>query len=111
MEWSYLEGRDSYWLRQALQEIRTADCWVKGMLAELRQLQVAGGEGSWRIAHPFGPGHLVLRNGETTYVARCGMVIVEIRSQTVCTQEIPVTFKGEEMYVKPFSLVLQSTAT
>jgi hypothetical protein len=60
LEWSYLEGRDSYWLRRVLQEVRTASCWVKGMLAELRQLQVAGGEDSWDIAHRFGQGHLVL---------------------------------------------------
>ena len=29
----------------------------------------------------------------------------------MCTQEIPVTFRGEEMHVDPFSLVLQHTAT
>jgi hypothetical protein len=55
--------------------------------------------------------HFLHKDRYSLYVARCGMVIAEIRSQTVCTQEIPVTFKGEEMYVEPFSLVLQSTAT
>jgi hypothetical protein len=33
------------------------------------------------------------------------------QDQTICTQEIPVTFRGEEMYVEPFSLVLQHYAT
>jgi hypothetical protein len=111
LEWSYLEGRDGYRLHWVLQEIKTAGCWLKGTLTELRQLQVAVGEGSRGIAHRFGPGHLVLRNGEVAYVARCGMVLVEIRNQTICTQEIPVTFRGEKMYVEPFSLVLQETAT
>ncbi len=63
------------------------------------------------IAHQFSQGHLVLKSGETANVARCGMIIVEVRNQTVCTQEIPVTFKGEEAYVEPLSLVLQSSAT
>jgi hypothetical protein len=39
------------------------------------------------------------------------MVVVELRNQTICTQEIPVTFRGEEAYVEPFSLVLQPSAT
>jgi hypothetical protein len=111
LEWSYLEGWDDYLLHRTLQEIRTAGCWVTGTLTELRQLQMAGGEGYLGIANRFGPGHLVLRNGETAYVARCGMVVVEVRNQTICTQEIPMTFRGEKRYVEPFTLVLQSTAT
>jgi hypothetical protein len=38
------------------------------------------------------------------------MVVVELRNQTMCTQEIPVTYRGKEMYVDPFSLVLQHSA-
>ncbi len=53
----------------------------------------------------------MLRGGEVAYVARCGMVVVELRNKNGCTQEIPVTFRGEEMYVDPFSLVLQRSAT
>ncbi len=101
LEWSYLEGRDSYRLHPNLQEVMTAGCWMKGTLAELRQLQAAGGEGSWGIAHRFRQGHLVFRSGETAYVARCGMVIVEVRNQTVCTQEIPVTFKEKRCMLSP----------
>ncbi len=44
-------------------------------------------------------------------MARCGMVVVELRNLTVCTQEIPVMYRGKEMYVDPFSLVLQRSAT
>jgi hypothetical protein len=44
-------------------------------------------------------------------VARCEMVVVELRNQTTCTQEIPVTYRGKEMYMDPFSLVLQHSAT
>jgi hypothetical protein len=40
-----------------------------------------------------------------------GMVVVEVRVQTVCTKEIPVVLKGKEMYVDPFTLVLQSAPT
>jgi hypothetical protein len=63
------------------------------------------------MAHLFGLGHLVLRSGGVAYVARCGMVVVELRNQTTCTQEIPVTYQGKEMYVDPFSLVIQHSAT
>jgi hypothetical protein len=46
LDWSYLEGRDSYRLRRDIQEAVTAGCWIEGTLAELRQLQMAGKEGT-----------------------------------------------------------------
>ncbi len=111
LEWSYLEGRDGYKLRRDIQETMTTGCWMEGALADLRLLHVAGQEGTGSIARRFGRGHLMLRSGGVAYVARCGMVVVELRNQTVCKQEIPVTFRGEEMYVDPFSLVLPCSAT
>ncbi len=44
-------------------------------------------------------------------MARCGMVVVELRNHTTCTQEIPVTYRGENAYVEPLSLVVQRSAT
>jgi hypothetical protein len=82
---------------------------MKGTLAELRLHQVAGGESFLGIVIRFGPGHVISRSGETAYVARCGMVVVEVRNQTICTQEMPVMFRGEQMYVEPLTLVLQPT--
>jgi hypothetical protein len=108
LEWSYLEGRDSYRSHRALQEVITAGCWMKGTLAELRQLQEGKAPG---VLHIASGKELVLRSGETAYVARCGIVVVEVRNQTVCTQEIPLTFRGEEVYVEHLSLALQSSAT
>ncbi len=39
------------------------------------------------------------------------MVVVELRNNTVCPQEIPVIHQGEEMYVDPLSLVNRRSAT
>jgi hypothetical protein len=111
LEWSYLRGRDDYKLRRDMQDAMATGCWMKGTLMELRQLQAAGWEGPGGVARHFGLGHLALRSGGVTYVALCGMVVVELRNQTTCTQEIPVTYQGKEMYVNPFSLVLQHSAT
>ncbi len=63
------------------------------------------------MAAHFGVGHLAVRSGGVVYVARCGMVVVELRNHTVCTQEIPVVHRGEEMYVDPLSLVVRQSAT
>jgi hypothetical protein len=63
------------------------------------------------VASHFGVGHLVVRSGGVVYVARCGMVVVELRNHTTCTQEIPVTHQGRNMYVEPLSLVIQESAT
>jgi hypothetical protein len=44
-------------------------------------------------------------------VARCRMVMVELRNHTTCSQEIPVTYQGRDAYVEPLSLVVQRSAT
>jgi hypothetical protein len=78
---------------------------------ELRQSQAAGQEGPGGLASHFGVGHLVVRSGGVIYVTRCGMVVVELRNHTTCTQEIPVTYRGRDAYVEPLSLVIQRSAT
>jgi hypothetical protein len=111
LEWSYLIGRDDYMLRRDIQGATTKGCWMKGILTELRQSQAAGQEGPVGVARLFGIGHLVLRNGGAAYVARCRMVVVELRNHTMCTQEIPVTYQGKDAYVEPLSLVVQRSVT
>jgi hypothetical protein len=78
---------------------------------ELRQSQAAGIEEPRGVAAHFGVGHLAVRSGGVVYVARCGMIVVELRNHTACTQEIPVVHQGKEMYVDPLSLVIQRSAT
>jgi hypothetical protein len=111
LEWSYQRGRSSYMIPRELREAVTEGCWIQGTLMELRQSQAAGTGGSRSVAAHFGVGHLAVRSGGVVYVARCGMVVVELRNHTVCTQEIPVIHRGEEMYVYPLSLVIRRSAT
>jgi hypothetical protein len=111
LEWSYLRGRDDHMLRRDIQDATAKGCWMKGTLTELRLSQAAGREGLGSVARSFGVGHLVVRSGGTAYVARCRMVVVELRNHTTCTQEIPVTYQGKDAYVEPLSLVVQRSAT
>ena len=78
---------------------------------ELRQSQAAGTEESRSVAAHFGVGPIAVKSGGVVYVARCGMVVVELRNHTACTQEIPVVHQGKEVYVDPLSLVIQRSAT
>ncbi len=98
-------------IRRELREAIAEGCWMQGTLMELKQSQVAGTGGPRSVAAHFGVGHLAVRSGGVVYVARCGMVVVELRNHTVCTQEIPVVHRGEEMYVDPLSLVIRRSAT
>jgi hypothetical protein len=111
LEWSYQRGRDDYMLRQKILDTVAGGCWIKGTLMELRQSQAAGTEGPRGVASHFGVGHLVVRSGGVVYVSRCGMVMVELRNHTTCTQEIPVTYRGRDVYVEPLSLVIRRSAT
>jgi hypothetical protein len=111
LEWSYLRGRDDYMLRRDIQDATAKGCWMKRTLMELRQSQAAGREGPGGVASHFGVGHLVVRSGGAVYVARCRMVVVELRNHTTCTLEIPVTYQGRNAYVEPMSLVVQRSAT
>jgi hypothetical protein len=63
------------------------------------------------MARHLGVGLLALRSGGAVYAALCRMVVVELRNHTTCTQEIPVTYQGKEVYVEPLSLVVQRSAT
>jgi hypothetical protein len=89
LEWIYQRGRDDYMLRRNIRDTTAEGCWIKGTLMELRQSQAAGMEGPGGLASYFGVGHLVVRSGGVVYVTRCGMVVVELRNHTTCTQEIP----------------------
>jgi hypothetical protein len=109
LEWSYLRGRDDYILRRKIRDTTAEGCWMKGTLMELRQSQAVGSPGG--LSSYFGVGHLVVRSGGVVYVTRCGMVVVELRNHTTCTQEIPVTYRGRDAYVEPLSLVIQRSAT
>jgi hypothetical protein len=111
LEWGYQRGRDEYMLRRKIRDAVAEGCWMKGALMELRQSQAAGMGEPRGMANHFGVGHLVVRSGGVVYVARCGMVVVELRNHTTCTQEIPVTHRGKDMYVEPLSLVIQRSAT
>jgi hypothetical protein len=98
-------------LRRKIRDAVTEGCWMEGTIMELRQSQAAGMEEPRGVASHFGVGHLVVRSGGVVYVARCGMVVVELRNHTTCTQEIPVTHQGRDVYVEPLSLVIQKSAT
>jgi hypothetical protein len=111
LEWSYQRGRENYMLRRKIWDTVTEGCWMQGTLMELRQSQAAGTEDPTGVAAHFGIGHLAVRSGGVIYVARCGMVVVELRNHTTCTQEIPVTHQGREVYVEPLSLVIRQSAT
>jgi len=111
LEWSYQRGRDNYMIHRELRDTVAEGCWTRGTLMELRQSQAAGAEESRSVAAHFGVGHIAVRSGGVVYVARCGMVVVELRNHTTCTQEIPVIHQGKEMYVDPLSLVIRRSAT
>jgi hypothetical protein len=111
LEWSYQRGRDSYMIRRKIRDTVAEGCWARGTLMELRQSQAAGTEEPRGVAAHFGVGHIAVRSGGVVYVAQCGMVVVELRNHTACTQEIPVVHQGKEVYVDPLSLVIQRSAT
>jgi hypothetical protein len=111
LEWSYQRGRSGYMIRRGLREAVSSGCWTRGTLMELRQSQAAGTREVRSAAAHFGVGHLAVRRGGVVYIARCGMVVVELRNHTDCTQEIPVLHRGKEMYVDPLSLVIRRSAT
>ncbi len=84
LEWSYLRGRDDYMIRRNIRDATAKGCWMKGTLMELRQSQAAGKEAPGGIASYLGVGHPVVRSGGVVYVARCGMVVVELRARDTC---------------------------
>ncbi len=116
LEWGYLLGRSDTLLSRILQNPSRSCDWE--MLDEGSCSRAPASPRSWRRESLqdqssvwTGRGYLALRSEAVVYVARCKEASVEFRNDTQCTHEIPMLFKGKEVFADPFTLVLQSMAT
>jgi hypothetical protein len=51
-------------------------------------------------------GYLTIESGEVLYVKKCEPVTVTFRSTNKCYQDIPVTYKNQNYFVRPFTKTL-----
>ena len=106
--WGAQRGRS---MMKRISELRRREegrCWTPGLLGAARYHSAAGQEGARGIQSALGEGHLVVRSGAALYVAECQTVEVRHRKSEVCTQEIPIYYRGREAFVDPFSKIIQT---
>ena len=107
-EMSFLHIKAQLSQREKLKQIKAAICENRREIAASRLEAVAGSENQYSLITIFGRGHMTTRAGCTVYVTKCNPVSVTPRQHANCTQDIPVTYNGTELFVDPVSLVLKT---
>ncbi|ANC97698.1 G [Lonestar tick chuvirus 1] len=80
------------------------------MLRQLTTLAIiAPEEFAWLYSGK--PGVTALTRGELVYLMECEMVVVGLRKPSKCYQELPVTYNGTDVFLKPRSRILVNFGT
>jgi len=105
-EFSFLHVKKSLGHQEVVRQIKLAVCENKREITMARLESIAGADNQYSLISMFGRGHLSTRAGATVYVTKCPEVDVTPRLAINCSQEIPVVYNGQNMFVDPISLVL-----
>jgi hypothetical protein len=108
---SFMQVRASMSMKEKLRQVRGAICENRRDIARTRLEAVAGADNPYSLISTFGRGHLAIKAGGAVYVTKCSPVEVVPRAYGNCTEEIPVTFNGTDMFVDPISYVLKSAGS
>ena len=109
-EVSFLQVKATMSLQERIRQVKAEICENRRQIAHVRLESLAGAENPYSLMQVFGRGHQVTKNGATVYVTKCQPVEVVPRQHTECTNEVPVTFNGTEVFVDPISLVIKTAA-
>jgi hypothetical protein len=107
-EMSFLQVKASISMKEKLRQVRSAICVNQREIAHTRLEAIAGSDNPYSLITIFGRGHLAIKAGRAVYVMRCAPVEVVLRSHKNCTEEIPATLNGKEVFVDTISYVIKS---
>ncbi len=104
---SFMQVRASMSMKEKLRQVRGAICVNRREIVHIRLEAIAGADNPYSLITIFGRGHLAIKAGG----ARCSPVEVVLRSHGNCTEEIPVTVNGTDVFVDPISYVIKSAGS
>ncbi len=109
-EVSFLQVKATMSLKERIRQVKAEICDNRRQIAHVRLESLAGAENPYSLMQVFGRGHQITRNGATVYITKCQAAEVVPRQHTECTNEIPVTFNDNKVFVDPISLVIKTAA-
>jgi hypothetical protein len=98
-------------MKEKLRQVRGAICENRRDIARTRLEAIAGADNPYSLISIFGRGHLAIKAGGAVYVTRCSPVQVIPRTQSNCTEEIPVSVNCTDAFVDPISYVIKSAGS
>jgi hypothetical protein len=98
-------------MKEKLRQVRGAICKNRRDIARTRLEAIAGADNPYSLISTFGQGHLAIKAGGALYVTRCSPVEVVPRTHPNCTEEIPVSINGTDVFVDPISYVIKSAGS
>jgi len=99
---------------QLFSEVWTSVCQMERKIAQGKLQDMAGATDPYATLDTHGHGHQLLKAGAVTYIGKCLPLEAQIREESNCTQEIPVSVKGTNrtnLYADPLSFIIQPYPT
>ncbi|OBQ32975.1 MAG: hypothetical protein AN484_27535, partial [Aphanizomenon flos-aquae WA102] len=107
-ELSFLHIKSTMSIKSKIKQVKMEICFNRRELAYARLESIAGADNQYSLMQVFGRGHIITRSGASMYVTHCNPVDVLPRTALNCTDEIPVTYNGTDVFVDPISMVIKS---
>ena len=88
-------------------------CRNERSILATRLAMIASSSGAYALLETHGPGHLVSKAGAAALIHQCAPRQVQLRASPNCTQEIPVTWDGNEerWFADPITMILKRIPT
>jgi hypothetical protein len=107
-EISFLQVKTTMSIQAKIRQVKMEICSNRREIAHTRLESVAGSDNPYSLLQVFGKGITISCAGATMYVTRCTAVDMLPRSALNCTDEIPITWNNQSLFVAPVSLVIKT---
>lgn len=96
---------------KAFAKIQADICAIDRKTLNNKIQAIAGESTPYALMDLYGPGHTGFIAGSVAYLTKCVPVEVNVTSHENCTQEIPVIYNGENVFVDSINRIIQPFPT
>ncbi|CAH0384667.1 unnamed protein product [Bemisia tabaci] len=107
----FLERHLSRAIQKLHESLSLANCMVERQILEHHLSLAIHHSDEFAYIRGGGPGWTAISMGEVCYLIQCKAVPVDLRPETTCYNEIPVSYKNESMFLSPRTRILTHKGT
>ena len=107
----YLHLTTNLHLHDAFRQTQAAICAVDRKTLSNKLQAIAGETTPYALLDLYGPGYRSYIAGGVSYIAKCVPVDVVLSTHQNCTQQTPVRYNDQQVFLDPINLILQDFPT